>query len=266
MFFLTILLLVAKVLGDVSITAPKTGQSYSASGGSATVDIKWIDSTDDDDDQFSLSKIKTYTISLCTGPSTAIECFATILKAESLDDTEYQASVKSSLADDGYYFFQIYAVFPDSATTIHYTNRFELTDMTGSTNTLTVKNTDTGTAPPAQTQGVDASSVDSKSFTVPYTAQTGKTRYAPMQLQPGTKADTDGSWSRKFPTSAVTYFSTITPSPKVLSTITPGWSYTITSKANWAAPAPTPSIKYAPKDRVTKASLSSAAKSKRWLD
>lgn len=259
-------MLVATVLGDVSITAPKAGDSYSASGGSASVDIKWIDSTDDDDDQFSLSKVKTYTISLCTGPSSSIECFATILKAESLDDNKYTASVKASAADDGYYFFQIYAVFPNSAATIHYTNRFELTDMTGSTNTLTVKNTVTGTAPPAQTNGADASSFDSKSFTVPYTLQTGKTRFAPMQTQPGSKAKTDESWSRKFPTSSVNYYTSASPSPVVLSTITPGWSYTINSKANWASPAPTPSIKYAPKDRVTKASLSTAAKSKRWLD
>lgn len=263
--FILFLIWVSKILADVEITQPNSGQTFSVSSGTAQVKIAWDDDSSDDDDQFSLSKAKSYTISLCTGPSTSVDCFFAPLKASKLTSNSYTASLDADVADDGYYFFQIYTEFAEEASTIHYTNRFQLKGMTGSTKTLTVANTVTGDPPADQTEGGAAATINSKSFSITYTLQTGRTRYAPMQLQPGTKV-TASSWSRKYPTSAVTFYSTMSPSPKCLSTITPGWSYTINSLMNYAAARPTPSVAYDASLRVTKASLSTAAKAKRWLD
>lgn len=254
----------AYVLADVDLTAPKKDQTFTASGGSVEVEIKWDDDADEDSD-YSLTQAKSYSVLLCTGSSSAIECFKTYVDGEDVEDvTSYKAEIDTDTCDDGFYFFQVYVAYNELQSTIHYTNRFELKGMSGSTKTLTVANTYTGDSPPAQTSGTVANA-DSKSFTVPYTLQTGKTRYAPMQLQPPTKV-TAKTWTRKFPTSAVTYYSTAAPTPSIKSTITPGWSYTFTSLHNWAEVAPTPSVRYNPSERVTPASLSTASKKRRWLD
>lgn len=252
------------VLADVEFTAPKKDETFTAKGDSVEIDIKWKDDSDEDSD-YSLKKASSYSVLLCTGSSNSIECFHTFVKVKKLDDAKsYTADIDTDLCDDGYYFFQVAILFSETQFTIHYTNRFELKGMKGSTKSLTVANTFTGDSPPDQTSGTIAN-INSKSFSIPYTEQTGKTRYAPMQMQPPTKV-TAKSWTRKFPTSAVTYYSTRAPTPSIKSTITPGWSYTYKSVANWASPAPTPSVKYNPSDRVTPASLSTASKKKRWLD
>ena len=87
----------------------------------------------------------------------------------------------------------------------------------------------------------------------PYTMQTGVSRFAPMQMQPQS-AVTAQTWTRKFPTSSVSLYSTLRKSPDKLTTITPGWSYTLPSDYNYATPAPFPSDNggwYNPKDRQT---------------
>jgi len=105
-----------------------------------------------------------------------------------------------------------------------------------------------------------AQSINSASFSIPYTLQTGLTRYAPMQMQPGSVLTKNkSSWSRRHPTSAVTFFTSIRPSPAQSSTITPGLSYTMTSVVNDASPALYPSQNggwYNPSKLLTKPTIS----------
>lgn len=270
MNIIILLALLLKVLADVDISSPPSGRRYTADNGRVTIPVEWEDSAPDEDDQFSLTKAETYSILLCTGSASyPIECFDTLVDAEEYtegsDDFSQNVRIDADACDDGFYFLQIYVTFGASKATTHYTNRFELRDMTGSTRTLTVANTFENGSPPDQTDGADTA-VPSSLFSITYTRQTGRTKYAPMQMQPGSSV-TASTWSRKHATSAITtYYSALRPSPNCYSTITPGRSYTYTSLHNWAAVAPTPSVRYNPRERVTPASLSQAAKRKRWLD
>ncbi|EMG50485.1 KRE9 Cell wall synthesis protein KRE9 [Candida maltosa Xu316] len=257
---------ITTILADVDITAPSSGDKYSGSSGSASVKISW-DDADDPDSPKSLANVKAYTISLCTGPKPdgSIQCLETpLVNAQAITSKTTTVSISNTLVPNGFYYFQIYAQFTNGGNTIHYSPRFQLTGMGGPTGTLDV--TETGGVPGAQASGFDtAITVNSGSFTVPYTLQTGKTRFAPMQMQPGTTV-TATTWSMKFPTSAVTYYSTKAASPVVYSTITPGWSYTAESAVNYASVAPYPTNWYAASERVSKATISAATKRRRWLD
>lgn len=264
MRFLFLFFLVSLALADVEITAPKAGDSFSGSSGKATFDIKWKDNSDDGD-TLSLDNVETYTISICTGPNSEIDCVDTLVKAQAISGNEYSATIDQSDLPNGYYYLQFYTVFKSkSGTTINYSDRFRLTGMSGSTATVSQPVTNTGDAPSGQTS-VASAAINSASFSVSYTLQTGKTKYAPMQLQPGSSISYT-TWSRRFPTSAYTPYTSISPSPNAASTITPGWSYTAKSATNTAASAGYPTYFYAASSRVSKATLSAATKRKRWLD
>ncbi|KAF5093502.1 hypothetical protein D0Z03_002383 [Geotrichum reessii] len=114
----------------------------------------------------------------------------------------------------------------------------------------TVRATDGGddTPPPGSNTfntGSDDDAVILKSNTIPYLSQTGRIRYAPMQMQPGSKVTHALTASRRFPTSSVTYFSDYTLRPYQVTTKTPKWSYSIAQGPNWAATLPSPTGYYA---------------------
>ncbi|SCW03154.1 LAFE_0G04148g1_1 [Lachancea fermentati] len=256
-----IVLLASSVFGDVSIVAPSAGGTYEPSGSTVSIDVKWAD----DNSTPKLSDIDSYTFLLCYGSNANIKCLdsttdtveASTVSADSDDKYTHAFSFSSSLAGNGQYFIQINAISKKLGYTLHYTPRFTLKSMSG-TSTQTYS---TNTQPPAQTDitsggntNVATTTVDtSVSFTVPYTLQTGLTRYAPMQMQPGTTV-TATTWTRRFPTSAVTYYSTFRNSLNQVSTVTPGWSYILSSAVNYASPAPFPVSNggwYDPKSRQT---------------
>ena len=255
--------LLAPVFADVEITSPEEGDKFSGSSGKATIIVKWDDNSDSDSDM-SLDNVKSYTLSLCTNGS-PIQCLDPTIKQKEITSNTATVSVEQNDVPSGYYFIQIYTEFKDGSTGIVYTPRFRLTDMEGPTGTLVV--TVTGDSPEGQTSASESTGADiSKSFTVPYTLQTGRTRYAPMQMQPGSTV-TATTWTRKFPTSAVTYYSTKHTKPVVHSTITPGWSYTASSEVNWATVAPYPTNWYAASERkLSKASITATKKRKRWIE
>lgn len=261
-----LLALLTTSLADVSITSPAGGALYTASGSAVQIKIAWDD--DEASDATSLSSVQSYTISLCAGSNDAIQCFKQYLKAGTVTDNLYTASVQLTDAPNGNFFFQVLAIFP-TGQSIHYSPRFTLSGMSGSSTTQVLDGTpatlvldDIESAPTPQINIGDSGTIDTRSFTVPYTMQTGKTRYAPMQLQPGSTV-TMTAWSRQFPTSSVLYALTFLPIPSVLTTKTPGWSYTMKSAPNWASAAPYPTNWYAANERVTSATLSSE-KNKRW--
>lgn len=250
------------VHADVTISSPTKDKTYTASGGSVTVPLKWID----DSNYPTLDKIEYYTFSLCYGPNSDISNVYTIGKQISPSDItvttsgdsevySYDSVIPASIVGDGQYYIQVYAVVEDEGDTIHYSPRFTLSGMSGaSTYTYTYS-----TQPPAVTEIYTSDSdsgntgIDSASFSVPYTLQTGKTRYAPMQMQPGSTV-TATTWTRKYPTSKVTYYSTFRNSLEQVSTITPGRSYVMTSDINCASPALMPSENggwYNPSKRLT---------------
>nr|WOG36216.1 uncharacterized protein [Candida metapsilosis] len=256
--------LLTPVLAGVKITSPEEGDKFSGSSGEASIKVNWKDDSDSDSDSsFELSNVQSYTLSLCTNGN-PIQCLDPSIKSQKLTSNSATVTVKQDDVPSGYYFIQVYAVFK-SGTTITYTPRFQLTDMEGSSGTLTV--TVTGDQPDGQTSESQSSGADtSKSFTVPYTLQTGRTRYAPMQMQPGSTV-TATTWTMRFPTSAVTYYSTKHSKPTVYSTITPGWSYTASSEVNWATIAPYPTNWYAASERkLSKASITATQKKRRWVE
>ncbi|KAH3688396.1 hypothetical protein WICPIJ_000609 [Wickerhamomyces pijperi] len=242
------------VKADVAISKPLVGSSYDASSGSASVLIQWIESNTTP----TLDTIESYVFTVCTGPNTKIHAFGKVGEATADDlngSYKYTVDIENTIGADGYYYIQIYAVNP-LGSTIHYSNRFELTGMTGE---YVPSVGIVSTPPDPQTSlkgGSEATllSYNSASFTIPYSLQTGPARFAPMQTQPGTKVTRAKSdWVRRYPTSAVTYYSTIRHSLDQTTTVTPGWNYQISSMVNYASPAPFPSDNggwYNPSDRL----------------
>lgn len=122
-------------------------------------------------------------------------------------------------------------------TVINYSKRFTLTGMTGTfpqpvlDGLKNVKGTD---GPPTQNEvagGNPAKSAADGPWAVPYTLQTGLTRYAPMQPLPPTKITVDKA-TPLFPTSAVTFAKTWLPPASIQTTLTQSATYVINSRAN----------------------------------
>lgn len=256
----------------IVVTGPDMGTTFKVSDDEVVIPVSW----QDDGSSPGLDKISSFKFTLCTGPNGAIQALQQIaeIKASQLPVTAYNAIFDADLASDGLFYVQIYCQLSNGGYLIRYTDRFQLSGMTGS-----YAPSGSGTAPGGETHEEDNAEEDaadtSASFLLPYTAQTGTKRFAPMQMQPGTEI-TVTTWSRRFPSSAVTYYSTFRPSPDVLSTVTPGWSYTMSSFFNYATPAPFPSIVgwYPAKSRLASASLDpnlgsdskKKLKKRRWVD
>ncbi|GAV51375.1 hypothetical protein ZYGR_0AD05580 [Zygosaccharomyces rouxii] len=237
-----LLLLINIVLADVSVISPKKGDTFSPSGGKVSIDVQWEDNGAPPE----MNQIVYYSITLNNGPNEKINNVGYLKNKMNPSDVQesngtYSVTVEIDAAKygDGQYFLQVYAAITEDASenTINYSPRFNLKNMLGSP----VSYSDS-TQPP-----------DAAQYTtyVAYTKQTGVTRTAPMQTQPGSTV-TATSWSMKFPTSAVSYFPTLSPTPHWKTTLTPGWNYTMTSAWNYATPRPLPSENggwYNPKKR-----------------
>ena len=93
-----------------------------------------------------------------------------------------------------------------------------------------------GTDGPPTDNQVAGSAPGDGPFAVPYTMQTGPTRYAPMQPQPGTTI-TAKKVTPLWPTSSVTIATAFLPRPTVQTTITQGPNYSVTSIENDVRPS-----------------------------
>lgn len=234
---------------DVVVKSPTASDSFSGSSGSVTITVEWTD----DDNSPTLDDITKYQFILFTGPNSSP---SSVTKSEYIKSSEfssysYDFTFESTVGPDGSYFIQIYSQY-DEGYTLHYSNRFELTDMDG-TLSSSVSSVTYTTGPSPMTSVTSTATINSASFSITYTLQTGISRFAPMQLQPGSTV-TATSWSRKYPSSAVTFYSTFRTSLDQLTTITPGYSYTLNSYTNAATPAAFPSQNggwYNPTERMT---------------
>lgn len=122
-------------------------------------------------------------------------------------------------------------------TVTNYSKRFTLTGMTGSFSQAVLdglKNVKGTDGPPTQNQVTgqnNANPAADGSYTIPYTLQTGPTRYAPMQPLPPSKI-TAKQTKRLFPTSAVTFAKTWLPPASIMTTLTQSATYSVNSRAN----------------------------------
>lgn len=234
------------VRSDVAIVGPALDQTYDASDGSVTIEIDWMYTPNAP----LQSDFTQFTFSLCSGPNYNIEAFLTLGSSKDINALQFTAKVADSVGSDGYYYIQIFAQTTDGYT-IHYSPRFKLTGMAGAKLADTTLYTMPPTPETRITTGDVGATIDSRSFTVPYALQTGLVKYAPMQTQPGTKVSAS-KWTRKYDTSSVSYFTTNSQQPEQHTTLTPGWSYFISSDHNYASAAPMPSNNggwYDPKKR-----------------
>ncbi|CDO91818.1 unnamed protein product [Kluyveromyces dobzhanskii CBS 2104] len=238
--FLQILARFSIVHADVSIVKPTSGSSYKANSDGESVDIEivWEESAD----LPSLSSFDYYTFTLLYGNNSDMVIIDAVEEVTSSNITTsdsqytYTVSFSSTKMGDGQFFVQVYAFSSELGYTIHYSPRFDITSVSDGVTTYTYTADDV----PGAEYSLVNSGIDSRSFTVPYTMQTGIRRYAPMQTQPGT-AITVTTWSRRFATSDVTYYTSFRNSLDQMTTYTPGRSYGRTSDYNYATPAPFPS-------------------------
>lgn len=138
----------------------------------------------------------------------------------------------------------------DGGTVTNYSDRFTLTGMTGKTTSTyqaavqalagstagppTVNDVvpNNGAAPAAQAPAASvAPAADAAEFNVPYTLQTGLTRYAPMQPVPPTKI-TKQNPTPQYPTSAFTIARTYLPPPIIFTTATQPQTFSVQSREN----------------------------------
>ncbi|SCU99581.1 LAME_0G03972g1_1 [Lachancea meyersii CBS 8951] len=252
--------LVSLAAADIALNKPGSGNTYTASGGTVSIPVEFSDNGKVP----TLDVIQYYVFALCYGDNTDdFNCVTGDSKMK-LSDFDHSgdlysttASFSSSLVGNGQFFLQVNGYISgdgDNAyQSLQYSARFILKSMSG-----TIATTLTTTSQPAnqvayQTGTNTGAGDTSASFSIPYTEQTGSTRYAPMQTQPSGSV-TATTWTRRFPTSGVTMYSTYNPSMQQASTVTPGWSYTIDSAVNWASPRPYPTQNgawYDPKSRQT---------------
>lgn len=118
-------------------------------------------------------------------------------------------------------------------TVVNYSSRFSLSGMTGTfpPNVETGIKGVTGTDGPASQNNVkDVANAGGAGAaggaSVPYTLQTGLTRYAPMQGKPGTKI-TAKQASAQYPTSSVDLAKTFLPTPVQVTTMTMSGTYAL---------------------------------------
>lgn len=238
------------VLSDVDTT-------YDASSGE-TYTISWED--DGKGTEVSVSDIQTVTLLLCTygTDDTSIECLPAgsglLSSYQVAGDTSASFSFKSTQASWGVdgtgYFFQLTAVVTASQYYQAYSDFITMEGMTGVVGTNVSPNKGPGTVPAGasdDSSGTNDEGFDPANFaslaTVAYQSQTKyNSRAAPMQMQPGTKVTIAMSPSRRFPTSAVTYFKSAADPPSILTTYTISWSYTFTPYVNYAATQSGPSL------------------------
>lgn len=229
-------------LADIEITKPDADTTWS---GGSTVSIEWKDSGEDP----SLDDFSTFGINLCMGSNDNKLC-TYVLSADakfSASTTQTKVPLPASIVGigngDKVFFLQYRAVKSDGGYTLNYSKRFSIEGMTGTFSEAAVteqKKGDTDSPDREDKSGNSAEATGAAAGAkVTYTRQTGKTKYAPMQSQPGTKI-TAKSAKRQYPTSDSKIFTTKGPKPNADTTITQKWDYSWTTKTNTAKPQPKP--------------------------
>ncbi|KAF8861347.1 beta-1,6-glucan boisynthesis protein-like protein [Acephala macrosclerotiorum] len=221
-------------------TVPAAGASVP--GGTA-FSVTWEDSGDAP----SLADLTTYTLFLFSGSNASPQQLYSLSQGTIATASTVSVTVPVNTGGNGTnaYFLGMLSVASAGGTIWTYSSRFTLTGMTGSFSaTVAAANLQvTGTAGPDTVNAVDGTGTTTSSATggwaTPYNLQTGLTKYAPMQPVPPT-AITATNTSPLWPTSSVSLATTFLPIPSEVMTLTQSNTFSVSSHANTAAAASSP--------------------------
>jgi len=217
---------------DVQFTSPAAGATLPGGG---AITITWQDSGSAP----SISDLSTYQLFLCAGGNAAgtfiqlaaVTTSGTFASGNTAEGT-FAAGLGASTPANAY-FFKIISVDTAGGTVTNYSPRFSLSGMTGTFPQSVIDGMQdvTGTnGPPTENdvQGAATSSAsETGSFALPWSMQTGLTKYAGMQTYPPNKI-TQKTKTPLFPTSPYTIATTAMAQPTILTTITQAvtWGFT----------------------------------------
>lgn len=245
---------------DVKFTSVTGGDSLTVGYGPSPITVEWVESGNEP----KISELESYVLDLCAGTN---ENFASVKTITSKGVHSFGTIAKGIiLPTDGgdaenAYFFRMVSKTKNGETVTNYSSRFTLFGMAGgfpasvqeALDADPIIDTDAPIVPGEEESelkkrqgaapiGGAANTVAGAagSYTIPYTMQTGATRYAPMQRVPSSKI-TMKTASAQFPTSAYTAYTTYAPTPTAVMTVTQSGTFTATSKEATQAAAPMPS-------------------------
>jgi len=244
------------VVADVEFLTPAPGATETAG---STVTVSWQDSSNAP----LLTSLAGYTIFLMVGGDTdatsqqVLTVPAAIAGNHNLGTSiTFSVPVTAGPPDKNAYFLKITsAPLSGTGTVVNYSQRFSVSGMTGAWPSPAIKaafaatggtltavpatvNTVTNGVPNAPAPG---GGVADGQFGVSYQFQTtGLTKYAPMQLRPGSTI-TATNTAPLFPASLFTVAPTYLPTPSIVTTTTQPVTFSVTSIVNPASPAPMPS-------------------------
>ncbi|KUJ19124.1 uncharacterized protein LY89DRAFT_706012 [Mollisia scopiformis] len=223
-------------------TVPAAGASVP--GGTAFT-VTWKDSGSAP----SNADLTTYTLFLFSGsnatPQQLYQLAASTIAAGST--VSVTVPLGTGGATTNAYFLGMLSVASAGGTIWTYSDRFTLTGMTGSFSAAVIAANaavvgTTGPDPVNDVTGTSngaASSAAAGAWGTPYNEQTGLTKYAPMQPVPPT-AITATNTSPLWPTSSVVLASTFLPIASQVTTLTQANTFSVSSHANTAAAASSP--------------------------
>ncbi|KAK4693390.1 hypothetical protein P7C71_g4002, partial [Lecanoromycetidae sp. Uapishka_2] len=230
---------------DVEFTSPSAGATEA---GGQVLKVEWKESGTSPP----ISDLQTYQLFLCAGGNDATSFIQLApIAANGQFSTGNAASGTVSVSiggpDKNAYFLKMISAAAGGTVT-NYSDRFTLTGMTGTFPANVEAGiagiTGTGGPPTENNVNNNAAAVPAAGeaggpYAVTYTAQTGLTKYAPMQGKPGTKITAKNA-SPRYPTSAVPTATTILPTPSQVTTHTVSATYSTPDQENTATPAPGP--------------------------
>lgn len=245
---------------DVAPNLPERGSTFVTNNKTLEIPVVWLESGL----QPLLPQIVNYTFALCRGPRDDIESvvkLGTNIRASKLSNTthnSFEAKLSNTKAlEDDYYYIQIVASGKEF-NTIHYTNIFYLL----SEEVYPDQDLLYARPPPPVTnfysQLKETSTIDTKSYFVPYLEQTGSVKYAPMQPLPSKSVKnrwnaTPLTTQTKMPiyTKIGGYFKGEQQKPFVEYTITQPATYTLQTLPNTAPYALDPTTAYDASERIS---------------
>ncbi|KAE9971081.1 hypothetical protein EG328_003769 [Venturia inaequalis] len=235
------------VHADVKFTSPAGGETFT---GGASIKAAWTDSGAAP----SISDLTTYQLFLCAGgndPNTFIQLASITEKGLFANGNTAEGIVGVGVGDDtpkNAYFLKIISVASTGGTVTNFSPRFSLSGMTGTfpASVQAGAKAVSGTAGPASVNqvagagGAVPAGGDAASYALPFIAQTGPIRYAPMQKYPPTKIVAKTK-TPLYPTSPYTVATTYLPILQGATTQTGSITWSFSQYENTVAAAPAPS-------------------------
>jgi len=223
-------------LADVAFSSPSAGQVISGS----TIDVEFAQGPDEP----SIADFTSYTLQLCAGGNGATDFtpiftftstgkFTTSTYTAKITDLSIGGNTKNA------YFLRTIGVAPGGSV-INYSSRFTLSSMTGTFSAAVQAGladvsgtdgpeTDNQIADPQNAAAPTTVAVDSASFALPYSMQTGAIRYAPMAVKAPSAITAKGN-ARQYPTSAWNIWSRSgMAAPDASQTVTNPFTYSVQS-------------------------------------